>query len=237
MTVIDPTISLAGLVTVHPELGRVLERLGLDYCCHGDRRLQDACAAAGLDQRDVIAQLEREAGEPSAVEWALLDAVDLVVHIDTVHHRYLWDEMPRLSELAAKVASVHGGRHPELADVTRVYEALRAELEPHLVKEERVLFPMIAALAGGGSVAAHCGTIQAPISVMWREHDAAGELLAELRLLTHGYEVPDDGCASYHLLYKGLEEMEHDVHLHIMKENTRLFPLAVELETAGRLRA
>lgn len=236
MTVIDPTITLADLVTVHPELGRVLERRRLDYCCHGRQSIEDACSSAGIDADEVIAELEAEVGEPSSVEWALLDAVDLVVHVDTVHHRYLWDEMPRLSELAAKVASVHGGRHPELLDVARVYEALRAELEPHLVKEERVLFPMIAALAKGGSVAAHCGTIQAPISVMWSEHDAAGDLLAELRLLTLGYQVPDDGCASYRLLYAGLEEMEHDVHLHIMKENNRLFPLAVELEMARQLR-
>lgn len=233
MTVIDPSVTLADLVTVHPELGRVLERRRLDFCCHGDRSLQDACAAAGLDAQEVVAELEATAEAPSSVEWALLDAVDLVVHIDTVHHRYLWDEMPRLTELAAKVASVHGDRHPELHEVVRLYEALRADLEPHLVKEERVLFPMIAALAAGGSVASHCGTIQAPIGVMWNEHDRAGDLLAELRLRTDGYRVPDDGCASYRLLYAGLEDLEHDLHLHIMKENSRLFPLAIELEMAA----
>ena len=74
-------------------------------------------------------------------------------------------------------------RHPELLEVQRAYDELRADLEPHLAKEERVLFPMIRELARRRSAVPefHCGTLRNPISVMLREHDRAGELLAELR--------------------------------------------------------
>ena len=111
-----------------------------------------------------------------------MDARQLVDHIESTHHRYLWDELPRLSALVDKVRGVHGGRHPELHDVGECFADLRAELEPHLLKEERVLFPMIRELAGATSPPAfHCGTIRNPISVMMREHDQAGELLARMR--------------------------------------------------------
>ncbi|MGH2393468.1 MAG: hemerythrin domain-containing protein, partial [Candidatus Limnocylindria bacterium] len=72
-----------------------------------------------------------------------MGVVELVDHIEATHHRYLWDELPRLSALVEKVAGVHGGHHPELAEVVRIFAALRADLEPHLTKEERVLFATV----------------------------------------------------------------------------------------------
>lgn len=38
---------------------------------------------------------------------------------------------------------MHGERHPELTEVRTLFGALRADLEPHLMKEERILFPMV----------------------------------------------------------------------------------------------
>ena len=67
---------------------------------------------------------------------------------------------------------------------------------------------------------------------MLREHDQAGELLAQLRAATDGYRVPDDACASYTALYAGLEELEADTHLHVHKENNLLFPAVMDLEVA-----
>ena len=37
-------------------------------------------------------------------------------------------------------------RHPELKSLQTVFENLRADLEPHLLNEERVLFPLIVKL-------------------------------------------------------------------------------------------
>ena len=76
-----------------------------------------------------------------------MGATELVDHLEATHHRYLWEELPRLSALVAKIVGVHGERHPELGDVAACYEQVRADLEPHLLKEERVLFPMIRELA------------------------------------------------------------------------------------------
>ena len=89
------------------------------------------------------------------------------------------------------MTSVHGGRHPELDDVARCFETLRADFEPHLLKEERVLFPMIRELvAARVGPTFHCGSLRNPISVMEREHDAVGALLPRLRELTGGYTPP-----------------------------------------------
>ena len=84
-------------------------------------------------------------------------------------------------------------------------------MEPHLLKEEIVLFPLVRELAGATAAPSfHCGSVGNPIRVMTAEHDSVGHLLHELRVHTGGYMVPEDGCASYRALYEGLAELEAD---------------------------
>ncbi|MET0913174.1 MAG: iron-sulfur cluster repair di-iron protein [Acidimicrobiales bacterium] len=222
--------TLADVVTEEPGAARVFEGFGLDYCCGGRRTLADACGRAGVDPNRLLDALSELAPGPEP-DWAQMAPEELVDHLETTHHAYLHAELPRLHALVDKVTGVHGGRHAELADVGAAFVALRDELEPHLRKEERVLFPMIRELATAtASPSFHCGTLANPISVMLAEHDRAGELLATLRRMTDGYRPPADGCASYRALYAGLAELEADLHLHVHKENNLLFPAVVILE-------
>lgn len=224
--------TLAEIVTVDPSSARVLEAFGLDYCCGGGRPLLTACAEAEVDPDLVLAALAEVAPAPRPA-WADLGPADLVDHLEATHHAYLHTELPRLHALAEKVADVHRSRHPELAEVLATFEELRADLEPHLAKEEQILFPLIRALAGGGPPPeAGPASARGPIAVMGAEHDRAGALLARLRSLTDAYRVPDDACASYRALYEGLAELEADTHLHVHKENNQLFPAVVALEGA-----
>ena len=231
MLTITPDSTLGAIVSADPSLARPLERLGLDYCCGGARTLAAACDEQGLDAGAVVAELDTSRSERPAPQWMTMGLTELVDHIEGTHHRYLWDELPRLTALMVKVLAVHGGRHRELADVAACVAEIRADLEPHLMKEERVLFPMIRTLATADAPATfHCGTLQNPISVMLREHDHVGVLLSRLRILTNGYTAPPDGCVSYRLLYQGLAELADDTHLHVHKENNVLFPMVVRRE-------
>lgn len=224
-----PATRIGELAVRSPRLAGVLDRLGLDYCCHGDRTLEAACTEVGLDTGAVIAELRAvpDPGEPE--EWAHLDPAALCDHIESTHHRYLHDELGALDGLADKVEAVHRERHPELVEVRALVAALRADLEPHLAKEEQVLFPAIRALASGAQRHFPFGTIANPIRVMRAEHDGAGDLLARLRTVTDAYRIPDDACTSYRSLYQRLEAVERDTHVHIHKENNVLFPAALRL--------
>lgn len=234
MTTVTADRTLAEVVTADPAATRVFEAYALDYCCGGRRRIDEACATAGVDVDAVLAALD-DLGPAPDVDWAVMDPAELVDHLEATHHAYLHAELPRLTALVDKVVGAHGVRRRELLDVAADFAELRAELEPHLAKEEQVLFPMIRELASSEVVPAfHCGSLQNPISVMLREHDRAGELLASLRTRTGGYETPADGCASYRALYDGLAELEADVHLHVHKENNLLFPAVVALEERRR---
>ena len=223
--------TLADLVTTYPSLARDFERLGLDYCCGGRRTIAQACDREDLDLAALLIELNMSCSVVPPPEWTTFGVVELVDHIEATHHVYLWDELPRLTALADKVASAHSVRHPELIRLRDIVAELRAELEPHLRKEERILFPMIRQLAAAdGLPELHCGTVANPIRMMRFEHDRVGELLSGLRSLAGEYVVPADGCASYAALFTALEELEADTHLHVHKENNVLFPAVERLE-------
>jgi regulator of cell morphogenesis and NO signaling len=230
--IVDRDATLGELVRAKPGAAAVLDRLGLDFCCHGDQTLAEACAAAGANLPEAIAAITATAPAAGDQDWAHLAAGPLSEHIQAVHHRYLDEELPALVSLAAKVAGVHAACHPELAEVNGLVEDLRADLVPHLAKEDRVLFPAIRTLAAGPASFGF-GSIGNPIRIMTAEHETVGDLLRRLRAATSGYQVPADGCASYRLLYQRLEHLEADTHLHVFKENSVLFPLAQELEAYG----
>lgn len=223
--VITPSMTLGDIVTRFPSLAVELERHGLDYCCHGLRTLAAAAGEAGLDAQAVASELSAARVDEPAAPWATLGPLELVEHIESVHHRYLWAELPRISALVDKIVIVHGDRHPELREVQRLYALLRADLEPHLMNEEDVVFPMIRHLIGTSHQASpHPANIDAQLSTLASEHETVGGLLEELRSITDGYQPPADGCATYAACYRALGELEADTHLHVHKESNVLFP-------------
>jgi len=235
MSTIDPHTCLADIVCDRPLAAAMFDSLSLDYCCGGQQTLDVACRAVGVDVDTVINQLLNETPDEAPDDWLAMSPTDLVDHLEQTHHRYLSAALPRLDALAVKVAEVHGELHHELHAVAATMRELREDLEPHLLKEERVLFPMIRELYASDAVPVfHCGTLQNPIRMMTLEHDRAGELLEKLRELTSGYAPPSTACASYTALYGGLDELEADTHIHIHKENHVLFPAVVAEESNRR---
>jgi regulator of cell morphogenesis and NO signaling len=232
----DLQTKLGELVLERPETMRYFEGLGLDYCCGGHRSLREACATAGLQTEAVLAGLATlevpTAGTPSFQAWTQASLAALIKHIVPTHHDYRRTELPRLEGLLGKVRAAHGERHPELGRVGEIFAALHADLIPHLMKEEQILFPFIIRMEQGELGGACFGSVQSPIHVMEMEHEAVGALLAELHQLTGAYTTPADGCATFRALYLGLEEMERDLHLHITLENQILHPRARAMEAA-----
>jgi regulator of cell morphogenesis and NO signaling len=219
----------------------VLESLGIDYCCGGHIRFEEACNKSGKAPEAVVAELEKAAQQEATrtaagPDWTTQGLSELIAHICRTHHAYIRNESPRLLQLARKVATKHAPKHPGLTQVETVVQALTEELSSHLMKEEQILFPYIEKLeqpatTGAAATPRSCfGSVSNPIHMMMLEHDSAGDALRELRRLTNNYELPAEACMSYRGLFEGLLRFEADLHQHIHLENNILFPRAVELE-------
>jgi regulator of cell morphogenesis and NO signaling len=213
----DLSRTVAELVVERPSRARAFEQLGIDYCCGGKRSLADACSDRAIDPAAALAALDTaapaDAGEDR--DWAAVPLAELCDHIVEIHHARLREELPRLSGLLEKVVRAHEAERPELNELRRTFEAMRAELEEHTVDEEERLFP-----------ACRAGTpfVRAELAELEHEHAATGELLERLRELADGYDLDRALCNTHRALLDGLRELELDLHLHVHEENNVLFP-------------
>jgi regulator of cell morphogenesis and NO signaling len=233
---LNTTKTVRELALEVPNATRVFEKLKIDYCCGGGRNIAEACRAVGV-RPDELARLLDEAGaaRDGARDIAGGPLSDLVRHILDTHHVYTREESARIRALLDKVCGKHGENHPELREVRALFLKLDADLQPHMFKEEQILFPYILRLeaaraAGGVPPFAPFGTVNNPVRMMMFEHDTAGDLLREIRAAAEDFRAPGDACISFRTLYQALEDFEKDLHQHIHLENNVLFPRAVELE-------
>jgi regulator of cell morphogenesis and NO signaling len=232
--------SVRELALENPAATRVFEKLGIDYCCGGNKSLGEACRTANLDIDLVLQSLEKAAAalpeKQNDRDWRLEPLAALITHIQNTHHKFTREEIIRLGPLFEKVCAAHGKNHPELFEIDDIFRGLAQELSAHLMKEEMILFPYIVnmekAAAGKEPIArAPFGSVQNPVSMMEHEHDSAGDALRAIRQASQEFSPPADACLSYQTLYRALAGFEADLHQHIHLENNILFPRAIAIES------
>ena len=230
MSVTDPAATLGDLVLDRPAAAALFERLGLDYCCDGRRSLEDACAQRGLDARTVTVLLDTLRDEPGTHDLPPHDVAhcsmaELCEHIVARHHDPLRAELPRIDGLLGTVVRVHGKRHPELADLQRLFATMRGELEIHMRLEEHTLFPACRALEQRGDAS---GFDAGVIALLEDDHAITGDALSALRELCGGYDLEPALCGTHRRLLQSLHAFELGLHQHVHEENNVLFPRALE---------
>jgi regulator of cell morphogenesis and NO signaling len=235
---LEPT-TVGDIVAGDFRTAAVFERFGIDFCCGGRRDFREACREAAVEPEAVRRALD--ALPPATVardDVASAPLEQLIDHIVATHHAYVRSALPTIAHYLEKLVAVHGERHPELARVLDLFHDLRAGFEQHLIKEEQVLFPYIRDLATTtrpcGVSRSPFGTVENPIRMLEREHLEAGDEMHVMRDLTHGYEVPADGCTTYAVCMAELAQFERDLHRHVHLENNVLFPRAIQLEGKSR---
>jgi regulator of cell morphogenesis and NO signaling len=153
------------------------------------------------------------------IDWSAAGPTALIAHLlDRFHARHR-EQLPELIRQALRVEQVHGDRADcprGLADHLAIMED---ELESHMQKEERILFPMLS--RGAGAMAG------GPIHVMRMEHEQHVQGLQRLDALTAGITPPGDACSTWQALYAGLRTLRDDLTEHIRLENDILFKNAL----------
>ena len=203
----------------HPLATRVFARHGIDFCCGGGVPLAKACERRQLDPDAIVLEIEATLGERTSEGFRWLEAPleDLVAHIVKTYHEPLREELPRLEEMAFKVARVHGERRAEipLDDLATTVSGLVLELEGHMRREEESLFPQ---LLDSSETAATEDFVD--------DHEEAGRALARIRELTGDFQLPEGACNTWRALWHGLQDLELAMHEHVHLENNILFPRA-----------
>lgn len=161
-----------------------------------------------------------------AARTSLGELIDL---IEETHHTFTRTELSRIAAMAEdpELAAL-----PRLDEIRQCFDALRDDLEPHMTKEERILFPYIAALdADPKQPPDSCfGSVANPIRMMRHEHITMVGLLETLRELTAQYRPAADSSPQAFLLFASLAALDEDLVQHMHWEDNVLFPRALQLE-------
>lgn len=209
----------------------------IDFCCQGNKTIEEACVKKNIAVDLVLCDLEfaskkKESPSTDFKTWSL----DLLVdYIEKNHHRFVEQAILEIKPYLNKVSSVHGDRHPELVEINHLFTAAASELTNHMKKEELVLFPYVRQMVKAKQENLQVneppfGTVQNPIQVMMNEHDTEGDRFRKIAELSNNYTPPEDACNTYRVTFSLLQEFEEDLHLHIHLENNILFPKALQLE-------
>lgn len=221
--------TVADIATQDPGAIRVFQHHQIDFCCGGRIPLAQACEQRGLDPEAVLAELRAaRTSSEERLDWREMPLRELVGYIQRRYHAPLRLEIPRLTQMLARVVARHGEAHPETKGLQATFDRLQRELLAHMAKEDSGLFPALVAIDAEQTPVnpGTCDWIHMPIEVMEAEHEAAGQALAHMRELTDGYTPPEGACPTFRGLYHGLAELERDMHVHVHLENNVLFPRA-----------
>lgn len=165
------------------------------------------------------------AAEPAGPvpDWGSRSVRELVDHVLAVHHAGERLALTRLRGLAEEAVRQDLEGRASLRKVAATLAQLSEELLEHLEREEQVLFPLLLEREAEGRTGLANWDRETELSRLHREHDHAGDLLADLRILTRDYQAdrPEEGP-----LFAALAELDDDLQLHIELENRWLFSRA-----------
>ena len=218
------------IVTHDFRAAEVFKNAGIDFCCGGNQNLEEACRDKKLNISTIEMQLvSLEATAPDSThnfkEWNLDFLIDYIVN---THHKTVLKLLPQLTSYTQKIADVHGANHSELIEIATLFSEINVELLQHPKAEEEILFPAIKdVLSANDSNAKEI--IVSEIRRMSKEHEFAGGAMDKINVLSKNYSVPDDGCNTYQVTFKLLEQFEDDLHVHVHLENNILYPKALNL--------
>lgn len=206
---------------------RVFSAHNIDFCCKGGISVAEACARNAADPAQVQAEIEAllvQQHLPDA-EIAGYSMTQLIGHILEKHHAYVVHTGPILEQYLLKIANVHGQRHAELWDLHSHFKTCFSHLQQHMRKEEEMLFPLIEQLekVTHTSPSLQQAQLNGPIGMMEHEHEEEGNRFRLMRKITHDFTPPADGCQTYNVAFRMLQEFEEDLHRHIHLENNVLF--------------
>ena len=159
----------------------VFKKYSIDFCCQGNRTIEEACEKKNIDTKKVLEDLVAmmEAKSESTTDYQSWPLDLLADYIEKKHHRYVQEKTLEIQPYLDKICKVHGERHPELLEIKEEFNASAGELAAHMKKEEMILFPFIrkmtkAKLENTKVDAAHFGTVKNPIQMMMNEHTVEG---------------------------------------------------------------
>jgi regulator of cell morphogenesis and NO signaling len=230
---------LAEIVSEHNSTAVVFEKYDLDFCS-GKLQLSDSLSIAGASLKELLKELELAIENESAenINYNMLSLTEISEILRMEYHEHLRSKISELTALSRKIQSEHKSEF--MAEIHEQLLAIFNHLAPHMVQEEKVLFPYLEymehmVLKGKVAKRASFGKIKKSVATMLDEHKDSTDKLNLLRHTTNDYHCEDDD-AELQYYYNELKELDRNLRMHIHIENNVLFKKAKKMEKSMLLK-
>ena len=115
----------------------VFKKYSIDFCCQGNRTIEEACEKKNIDTKKVLEDLVAmmEAKSESTTDYQSWPLDLLADYIEKKHHRYVQEKTLEIQPYLDKICKVHGERHPELLKIKEEFNASAGELAAHMKRK------------------------------------------------------------------------------------------------------
>jgi regulator of cell morphogenesis and NO signaling len=210
-----PRIGTADQCQARPGLLAVAQ---ISTCCTMRQTIGEIVPGNGESKDFRIASLQ-EIGEALMLQHASMNAA-----------------IENIAALFWTVSAVHDFEFPELETAANLFTSFTNTVGPHMLKEERVLYPFVTRLEkavefGLRSLMSPFAGLRNPLRAMTEDHDLAQDLFTALKKKMTDFVVPVDACAGHALLCGALQAFERDLNQHFAIEREVLYPRALEMRS------
>lgn len=215
----------------------LLEKYKIDYFCNGDKSLEQSLSEKAISLVKFLNELEvyEKSKKCSNPDFSNYNLIELYEHIINHHHQFIRIKVPEIKNIISSVSSKGEPPSQLISELNKEFDKLSKELISHLLKEERVVFPIIKHLVFSQKFNERpkwrgYGTIKKSIDGMFADHINSCSHLERINMIKNSLPFNYKNEDMINMLFEKLSILERDLHMHIHLENNMLFPKSIELE-------
>jgi regulator of cell morphogenesis and NO signaling len=232
-TYIKPEMKMAELIFENPSLLMLIEHFGFDLVVH-DFTVEQLCGQHNInpDLFVIFCNLYNGFTPATTVNLSKVDVAVIIFFLQNSHSYYKNDKYPEIKAYIDQMNRLNSVR--EMKMVEHFFDDYFSEVTEHLNYEEQIAFPEICRKLEIESSTVDTKLEEYPVSVYRDHHTDIESKLSELKNLLLKYIPLNDDRVVRRKLLISLFELEFDLSIHSLIEETILIPLVKKIESESK---
>jgi regulator of cell morphogenesis and NO signaling len=232
-TYVKPEMKMAELIFENPSLLMLIEHFGFDLVVH-DYTVEQLSRQQNInpDLFVIFCNLYNGFTPTTAGNLTKDDVAIIIFFLRNSHSYYKNDKYPEIKAYIDQMNQMNNAR--EMKMVEHFFDDYFSEVTDHLNYEEQVAFPEICSKLGIESPTIDTHIEEYSVSVYRDHHTDIESKLSELKNLLLKYIPLNDDRVVRRKLLISLFELEFDLSIHSLIEETILIPLVKKFETQNK---
>ncbi|MHC1705127.1 MAG: hemerythrin domain-containing protein [Tenuifilaceae bacterium] len=233
-TYVKPDLKLAGLIFENPSLLLMMEHFDLDIFTIQDKTIDQVCADNRISQLVFTSFANLYNGFiPTGIEYNPKEDIITIIKFLSRSHQYYKNE--KYPEIRGYISQLNANNEVEIIKlIERFFDEYFSEVMEHLDYEDSVAFPYFNSLIDR-SIQTNTSINQFSANDYREHHTDIESKLFELKNLFVKHLSLKGDRSIHRKLLNGLFELEHDLNIHSLIEETILVPLVREIERSKGL--